>query len=122
MIGGVARRVSSPIFVGRIVERAALTEALERAAAGRPGIALIGGEAGVGKTRLLAELGAAAAVTKVTSVTGACIDMAAGTLPYAPFIDVLRGLHRAALTASLPTSTRAELGRLVPELAEAGGS
>jgi hypothetical protein len=36
MIGGVARRVSSPVLVGRDAEAAQLKAALERAAAGRP--------------------------------------------------------------------------------------
>jgi len=52
MIGVVPRRVSSPIFVGRVAERAALSESLERAIAGHPGVVLINGEAGVGKSRL----------------------------------------------------------------------
>jgi DNA-binding CsgD family transcriptional regulator len=117
MIGAVPRRVSSPIFVGRVTERAALTEALERAAAGRPGIVLISGEAGVGKTRLLTEATKLADAMGATTVAGVCVDVAAGTLSYAPFVDIVRDLHRAGLTASLLRSTRAELGRLVPEIA-----
>jgi DNA-binding CsgD family transcriptional regulator/tetratricopeptide (TPR) repeat protein len=109
------RRVSSPIFVGRVAERAALSEALERAVAGRPGIVLINGEAGVGKSRLLIEATTLSAAMRVTAVGGVCVDVAAGTLAYAPFVDIVRDLHRAGFTASLPASTRAELGRLVPE-------
>ena len=54
MIGGVARRVSSPVLVGRDAEVARLKAALERAAAGRPAVVVVAGEAGVGKTRLVA--------------------------------------------------------------------
>jgi predicted ATPase len=57
MIGGVARRVSSPVLVGRAAEVARLNAALERAATGRPAILVVAGEAGVGKTRLVLELG-----------------------------------------------------------------
>jgi predicted ATPase len=56
----VARRVSSPSFVGRAAELAALRGALERAETGVPGVALVAGESGVGKSRLLAELAAVA--------------------------------------------------------------
>jgi DNA-binding CsgD family transcriptional regulator/tetratricopeptide (TPR) repeat protein len=113
----VPRRVSSPIFVGRVAERAALSEALERASKGQPSIVLIAGEAGVGKSRLLTELTTLSAAMRSTAVGGICVDVAAGTLPYAPFVDIVRDLHRGGLTDSLPASTRAELGRLVPELA-----
>ena len=118
-IGVVPRRVASPIFVGRVAERAALSAALERAAAGEPGITLISGEAGVGKTRLLTEVSTLSAALGVTAVGGVCVDVAAGTLAYAPFVDIVRDLHRAGHTASLPPPTRAELGRLIPELAPA---
>ncbi|MEO5703445.1 MAG: AAA family ATPase [Candidatus Limnocylindrales bacterium] len=112
------RRVSSPIFVGRVTERAALSEALERAAAGQPGIVLINGEAGVGKSRLLTEVATLSAAMRATTVGGLCVDVAAGTFPYAPFVDIVRDLHGARLTAALPASARAELGRLVPEIAQ----
>ena len=122
MIGVVPRRVSSPIFVGRVAERAALSEALERASAGQPGVVLINGEAGVGKSRLLAEVTAAASAMGITTVGGICVDIAGGTLAYAPFVDIVRDLHGARLTVALPASTRAELGRLVPEAAPHAGN
>ena len=117
MIGAVPRRVSSPIFVGRVAERAALSEALERAIAGQPSVVLVNGEAGIGKSRLLTEVTAVAAAMGVTAVGGICVDVAAGTLAYAPIVDIVRDLHRAGHTGSLPPSTRSELGRLVPEIA-----
>jgi DNA-binding CsgD family transcriptional regulator/tetratricopeptide (TPR) repeat protein len=120
MIGTVPRRVSSPIFVGRVAERAALSEALERAAAGQPGIVLISGEAGVGKSRLLTETTILASALGVTAVGGICVDVAAGSLAYAPFVDIVRDLHRDGFTGSLPASMRAEIGRLVPETATEG--
>jgi len=46
-------RVASPTFVGRGAELAALDEALDAAAGGRTTTVLIGGDPGVGKTRLL---------------------------------------------------------------------
>ena len=119
-IGVVPRRVSSPIFVGRVAERAALSAALERAAAGEPGITLISGEAGVGKTRLLTEASTLSAPMRFAAVGGICVDVAAGTLAYAPFIDIVRDLHRGGHTASLPRPTRVELARLVPEIEPEG--
>jgi DNA-binding CsgD family transcriptional regulator/tetratricopeptide (TPR) repeat protein len=114
-IGLVPRRVSSPVFVGRRAEQAALSEALDRAAAGDPGIVLISGEAGVGKSRLLAEITTLAATKGVASVRGICVDVAAGSLAYAPFVDIVRELHQTGFTGSLPAATLAEIGRLVPE-------
>jgi len=113
-------RVSSPIFVGRVAERAALTSALERAAEGQPGIVVISGEAGVGKSRFLAECTALARSMGIASASGACLDAAAAALPFGPFVDVLQGLHRAGLTAGLGPPTLRELGRLAPALSPGG--
>jgi DNA-binding CsgD family transcriptional regulator len=57
----MSERVSSPSFVGRAEELGLLAVALERAGAGVPGIVLIAGEAGVGKTRMVDEFAAQAA-------------------------------------------------------------
>ena len=56
----MAQRVSSPVFVGRTNELAELVAAMTRAAEGTPGLVVVGGEAGVGKSRLLSELAAGA--------------------------------------------------------------
>ena len=56
----VLNRVSSPTFVGRADELAALDGALGRAAAGVPAFTFVAGESGVGKSRLVAELEARA--------------------------------------------------------------
>ncbi|HVT66475.1 MAG TPA: ATP-binding protein, partial [Trebonia sp.] len=67
--------VVSPVFVGRREEFAALAALLERAAAGGPAFALIGGEAGVGKTRLTRELAALAAERDCCVLTGQCVEL-----------------------------------------------
>jgi predicted ATPase len=51
----LTQRMTSPEFVGREPELASLVAGLERAADGRPAVALVSGESGVGKTRLVAE-------------------------------------------------------------------
>jgi|GEM_PF-4708576 len=49
-------RVASPTFVGRFEELELLEAASRRAADAEPAVVLVGGEAGVGKTRLVGEL------------------------------------------------------------------
>ncbi|MGY1438206.1 ATP-binding protein [Streptomyces reniochalinae] len=110
----------SPVFVGRADELAALTEALARAEAGTPQALLLGGEAGVGKTRLLEEfLERARALGGITTL-GGCLELGADGLPFAPFTTALRGLRRAVDPARLTAAAEgreAELARLLPDLA-----
>src|SRR4029453_3369274 len=80
MIGGVARRVSSPVLVGRDAEAAQLGAALERAAAGRPAIVVVAGEAGVGKTRLVTDLVGLAGELGAVALSGGCLDVGGGGL------------------------------------------
>ncbi|TVZ05404.1 ATP-binding protein [Trebonia kvetii] len=54
---GVGANVVSPVFIGRREELASLASLLDRVDDGEPAFALIGGEAGIGKTRLSRELG-----------------------------------------------------------------
>ncbi|MDT0306799.1 AAA family ATPase [Streptomyces sp. DSM 44917] len=118
MLRGMQNRTVSPVFVGRAAERAALDEALAQAGTGRPQAVLVGGEAGVGKTRLLEEfLGRAAAGGAVTAL-GACVEVGADGLPFAPVSTVLRSLHRQ-LGEELTHAAAGfggELARLLPEL------
>jgi DNA-binding CsgD family transcriptional regulator len=102
---------------------AALEAALETVRQGEPAAVLIGGEAGMGKTRLIGEFTAAARGAGVRVLTGACLELGADGLPYSPFTAMLRDLVREAspneITALLRGSGRAirELARLLPELA-----
>ena len=115
ILGPMGNRSVSSVFVGRQPETALLRSAFERAAAGRPGAVVVGGEAGVGKSRLIEEF---AAGLDATVVYGACIELDGEGVPFAPFTAVLRELFRAGLLA-LDGWEAAELGRLLPELAAA---
>ncbi|MGC0416221.1 helix-turn-helix transcriptional regulator [Embleya sp. AB8] len=86
--------VGMPLFVGREPELGRLVEALDAADGGEPRVVLLTGEAGVGKTRLLDEfLAAAADRPEPTSVAvGACLELGAEGLPFAPFAAILRTL------------------------------
>jgi DNA-binding CsgD family transcriptional regulator/tetratricopeptide (TPR) repeat protein len=101
---------------------AALQAALETVRRGEPAAVLIGGEAGMGKTRLIGEFTAAARCAGAQVLTGACLELGADGLPYSPFTAMLRELVREAGPAEvarlLSGSGRAarELARLLPEL------
>jgi DNA-binding CsgD family transcriptional regulator len=115
----VARRVSSPNFVGRAEQMAALEAALERAERGEAGAVFVSGESGVGKTRLLRELERRAVARGARVLRGECLAFGAGELPYAPVAGALRGLVRALGPADfdeLAGPARRELARLLPEL------
>jgi DNA-binding CsgD family transcriptional regulator/tetratricopeptide (TPR) repeat protein len=90
----VMSRGSTPAFVGRVPELTALIEAFDDAKAGRATTALVGGEAGVGKSRLVRELAAHARRNGARVLVGHCLDLEEGGLPYAPFVQILRTLER----------------------------
>jgi predicted ATPase len=111
--------VQSPVFVGRREEIESLAALLRRAADGEPGFAIVAGEAGVGKTRLVTELAGQAADSGFTVLTGHCVELGAEGLPLAPLIDALRTLARTTARAELADvlgPARRGLGRLLPEL------
>jgi ATP/maltotriose-dependent transcriptional regulator MalT len=111
--------VVSPVFVGRQDEIAALTALLDRVRAGEPAFAVIGGEAGVGKTRLIGELTAQADRAGFTVLLGHCIELGAEGLPLAPLVDALRALTRAIPADELARvvgPAAPGLARLLPEL------
>ncbi|MEV7419888.1 AAA family ATPase [Streptomyces sp. NPDC089919] len=120
MLGGVETRSVSPVFVGRADELARLTDALDRAAAPEPQALLIGGEAGVGKTRLTEEFIAEATRREAVVAVGGCVEIGAEGLPFAPFSAALRALQRRLpeeFTAAADGQEE-ELARILPELGE----
>ncbi|WP_406131847.1 AAA family ATPase [Streptomyces sp. NBC_00989] len=120
MLASVETRSVSPVFVGRAGELDTLNDALARAAAGEPQALLLGGEAGVGKTRLVEEFATAACRRGAVVALGGCVEIGADGLPFAPFSTALRALRRelpAELSAAA-AGQEEELARLLPELAE----
>jgi predicted ATPase len=121
----MSRRGASPVLVGRAAELATLDTALESVRQGEPAAVLIGGEAGMGKTRLISEFAAAARAAGAQVLSGACLELGAEGLPFSPFTALLRGLVRetgpAEITRILAGSGRPaqDLARLLPELAAA---
>lgn len=104
--------LSSPILVGRAAELAELDVALRRAEGGLPTIVLIGGEAGLGKSRLVEEFTAGARQAGARVLIGGCVDLGGEGVPYGPFLEALRALGR-----ELPPTGLVELlGDVGPEL------
>jgi DNA-binding CsgD family transcriptional regulator/tetratricopeptide (TPR) repeat protein len=117
----MAERVSSPTFVGRVEELHRLAATLERAGAGEPGMVLLGGEAGVGKTRLVGELAGRAEAAGAQVLAGGCIELGEGALPFAPVVEALRPLARALgpdALRSLVGPGYGELAGLLPGLGD----
>ncbi|WP_253194584.1 AAA family ATPase [Streptomyces sp. MP131-18] len=122
ILDGVETRSPSPVFVGRAAELAELSAGLGRARAGVPQAFVIGGEAGIGKTRLVEEFLARARAEGAVTATGACVELSADGLPFAPVAAVLRALHRrlGRAVARAAAGHEAELAGLLPELGAAG--
>jgi DNA-binding CsgD family transcriptional regulator/tetratricopeptide (TPR) repeat protein len=115
-------RVSSPNFVGRVDERRRLRAAFDAATAGNPSVILIGGEAGVGKTRLVGVAAEEVAARGGRAVTGVCLELVDRALPYGPVVQVLRNAQRTMTPADFDAvvgPARAELAYLLPELRSA---
>ncbi|WP_165820978.1 helix-turn-helix transcriptional regulator [Nocardioides gansuensis] len=117
----------SPDLVGRDAELQELSSWLGirvpaqlRAASGDATRAvLLGGDAGVGKTRLLTELRDVATADGWLVVAGHCLDLAESSLPYLPFSEILGRLMTdlpdvvAEVTERHPTLVRLQPGRRI---------
>ena len=64
--------------------------ALESAMASDPAVVIVGGEAGVGKTRLVEEAAARARDSGARVLAGSCIELGGAGLPLSPLVDALR--------------------------------
>lgn len=112
--------VSSPQMIGRDADLEGLLAEFRRSAE-EPRAVAIGGEAGIGKTRLVAEF--RREVGDALVLTGKCVDIGAESAPYAPFSAIVRELASQIgldelLAAAGPA--RAVLSVLLPELASTG--
>jgi len=106
-------RVLCPTLIGREAELSALEDALLAALRGDGGVVIVGGEAGMGKTRLVAELSARAQRLRCVVMSGACSE-AELSLPYLPFLEAIGN----RLTTENTDELRQRLGAAADELAQ----
>ena len=114
---GTSKRLRWPM-VGREAERAELVRHLDAALSGRGGVVLIGGEPGIGKTRLTEDLLAEARRRGATGLVGHCYEMQ-GSPPYVPFVEILERTARVVPPGALRRllgDDAPEVARLMPEL------
>lgn len=108
----MAKRLVSPTLVGRAAELELLASTLSAP----PAVAVIEGEAGIGKTRLVTELSACREVADRRLVIGGCRPIRE-PLPLAPVIEALRGVVDD-LVATRLSPVAGSLRPLLPEIAD----
>ena len=118
----VARRLTSNRFVGRRPEFAELEQSSAAASAGQPVLVLLGGDSGVGKTRLIGELERRLDEQDVLVLRGEAVEQDDGELPYVPLTSALRPLVRGQdpAIAELTSGSRSQLAALLPGLDQPG--
>ncbi|MEA2310714.1 MAG: hypothetical protein QOE28_682 [Solirubrobacteraceae bacterium] len=121
----MATRISSRRLVERAAELDILERALERAGEGEATVALLMGEAGIGKTRVVREAAGRAREAGALVMRAECLQLDGGELPYAPLAAALRDVPRAALAEALEAlggEARNELARAFPQLGRASAA
>ncbi len=113
--------VAAARLVGRSQELALLGELWRKAASGAPGLVLIRGGAGVGKSRIAAEIATMAGLGGAVVASSQCFGTS-GRLALAPVADWLRHPAVLAASAALDPAWRAEVGRLLPAEERGAGS
>jgi DNA-binding SARP family transcriptional activator len=120
-IPAVAATSRAPVvevpLIGRCAELGQLRGAFERAYAGQGSVVTVLGEAGIGKTRLISELIAAAEERGCRVLLGRCYE-SEQILPFGPWVDAFRVAHLGDELKGLAPARRAELAHLLPELAD----
>ncbi len=110
--------VICPILVGRTADLAALRLLVNRAKGGKGQIALLSGEAGIGKSRLVSEVKTYATAQGFLLFQGNCFQTDL-SYPYAPLLDLLRSTaasqFAAAIASDLAPFAR-ELHQLLPDV------
>lgn len=102
-------------FVGRQAEWQRLLEAWRQAMLRSGSMILVGGEAGIGKSRLLHELAAHVRRSGALVLWGHCSAFE-HTLPYQPAVDILQAVLPQLALSHLPPLWLAAVAHLVPEL------
>ena len=77
-------------LIGRDSEMEALCRLLDEVVQGRPGVVVLGGEAGIGKTRLARETAEVAKTRGFQLLWGTCVHFGSSEVPYAALTAALR--------------------------------
>ncbi|MCR6488415.1 AAA family ATPase [Amycolatopsis sp. OK19-0408] len=112
MTNGIVAGTGSPVLVGRAGELAALTSAALRP----PALLVVEGEAGVGKTRLTAELLARPELARARVLAGGCRPLRE-PFPYGVIVEALRDAGKYLPAAGRLSPLTGVVGRHLPELA-----
>jgi len=94
------RPIVCPVLIGRTLDLALLQLSLEQVKSGKGQVALLCGEAGIGKSRLVAELKTEAFAQGFQLLQGNCFPMDR-SCPYAPLLDLMRSFFLTSSTATV---------------------
>lgn len=111
-------------FIGRQEQLASLRERLSAAVQGNGSTVLLGGDAGIGKTRLVREFVSTTQPAAGLAAIGECLEYA--PVPFGPFADVVRALHAARPAVLGPQDSVARalspwIGGISPDVDPAAG-
>lgn len=124
----MVRTGASRAFIGRQSELARLRELYARAAVGdSAAVVIVQGEAGVGKSRLVEELGRHVTADGGRILVGGALEIDEANLPYVPLLEALRPVVEAAVEGDVAAidaigRARPELAHLFPELEPTPGA
>ena len=103
------RQTPVPVLIGREDEQQRLSHMLESAKTGQGGLALLGGQAGVGKTTLVNWLQNIARENSIRALAGGCYDLST-TPPYGPWFEILRAYEPGDELPQIPPGVRSGAG------------
>src|SRR5258708_32286731 len=118
MRGHFNQSVVCPVLIGRSTDCAALFRCIEHTQSGGGQAVALSGEAGIGKSRLIAETRARATQLGMLVLQGNCFEPD-HALPYAPLLDMLRAYwitHDSEEVVRSLGPTAPELVKLLPDL------
>jgi DNA-binding CsgD family transcriptional regulator/tetratricopeptide (TPR) repeat protein len=111
----IVRPVLCGPFVGRHEELAYLRERRQEAGSSHGGLVLVAGDAGVGKSRLIAEFCRSLGYSRWRIATGQCLEFT--SRPYGPVLDVLSRLDAKPFELARATTKHEQFDAIVERLA-----
>ena len=118
MVVPLNKPVVCPVVIGRAIELTAILQLIDSTKSGLGQVALLSGEAGIGKSCLVKEAKAYATAQDFLVIQGNCFPTDL-SYPYAPLLDLLRTLLASSdattISANLKPFAR-DLYQLLPEV------